>query len=40
MRKKIFDVIETRDSKSKLGTFYDCFMMAVIFLSLVPLAFK
>lgn len=40
MRKKIFDVIETRDSKSRLGTFYDCFMMAVIFLSLVPLAFK
>lgn len=40
MRKRIFEVISRSDGDDKLSTVYDCFMMAVIIASLVPLAFK
>lgn len=39
MRYKIFSVIET-DNQSTAGKIYDCGMIVVILLSLIPLAFK
>lgn len=39
-RKRIFEIIEKTSHKDKLSTFYDLFMIVVIFVSLVPLAFK
>ena len=39
MRKKIFDIIEISDG-DLLSRVYDIFMMAVIVVSLIPLAFK
>ncbi len=41
MRKKIYDIIQPSDNnESMLSSAYDWFMMAVIIISLVPLAFK
>lgn len=40
MRKRIFEIIELSDGNDKLSRFYDLFMMCVIVISLVPLAFK
>ena len=40
IRKRIFEVIEKSDGNDKLSSIYDCFMLAVILLSLIPLAFK
>ena len=39
-RKRIYEIIEKSSHKDKLSTAYDLFMIVVIFLSLVPLAFK
>ncbi len=40
MRKKIYEVIQPGDNESKASSIYDIFMMIVIVVSLVPLAFK
>lgn len=40
MRKRIFEIIETATENDRLSNVYDIFMMLVIVLSLVPLAFK
>lgn len=40
MRKKLFSIIETVESDSKLSKIYDFIMMATIVISVVPLAFK
>ncbi len=40
MREKIFEIIEPADEGNKLSHYYDIFMMIVIIISLVPLAFK
>ena len=40
MRKRIFQVIETAREDDRLSNVYDVFMMAVIVMSLLPLAFK
>lgn len=40
MRKRIFEIIEKSDAGDKLSMIYDYFMIAVIIISLVPLAFK
>lgn len=40
MRKRIFEVIETAKATDRLSNIYDIFMMAVIIISLIPLAFK
>ena len=40
MRKRIFDIIETSKDGDRLSAVYDVFMMVVIILSLIPLAFK
>lgn len=40
MRKRIFEIIELSDENDRAGRAYDCFMMAVIVASLIPLAFK
>lgn len=40
MRKRIFEIIELSDENDRVGRAYDCFMMAVIVASLIPLAFK
>ncbi len=40
MRKRIFDIIEVSDGNDKLSSIYDFFMIVVIALSLIPLAFK
>lgn len=40
MRKKLYSTIEPNDSNNKASIIYDYFMIAVIILSLVPLAFK
>ncbi|MCR5809430.1 MAG: ion transporter [Clostridiales bacterium] len=40
MRKRIFEIIETAKEDDRLSNVYDVFMMIVIVLSLVPLAFK
>ena len=40
MRKRIFEIIEKSKDNDKLSHYYDLFMIAVITLSLIPLAFK
>lgn len=40
MRKRIFEIIELSNGDDKLSSIYDSFMMVVILISLVPLAFK
>lgn len=40
MRDRIFDVIEVARENDRASTVYDACMMVVIFISLVPLAFK
>ncbi len=40
MRKKIYEIIEVAHEKDRYSRIYDSFMMVVIFISLVPLAFK
>ncbi len=40
MRRKIFQIIERSDGSSKASYVYDVFMMIVIAVSLIPLAFK
>lgn len=40
MRKRIFEIIELSEGNDKLSRFYDLFMMCVIVISLIPLAFK
>ena len=40
MRKKLFSIIESAESDSKLSNVYDFIMMVTIVVSLVPLAFK
>ena len=40
MRQRIFEVIEAAKENDKISKIYDIFMMIVIVLSLVPLAFK
>ena len=39
-RKRLFEIIERSNSEDRIGTWYDIFMVAVIVLSLIPLAFK
>lgn len=40
MREKLYNIISTSDSKNKLGSAYDIFMIIVIILSLIPLVLK
>ncbi len=40
MRKRIFEIVETAKENDRLSNVYDVFMMVVIIVSLVPLAFK
>lgn len=40
MRKRVFEIIELSREGDRLSGLYDAFMMAVILLSMVPLAFK
>ncbi len=40
MRKRIYEIIELSDGNDKLSSIYDTFMLVLIALSLVPLAFK
>lgn len=40
MRKRIYEVIELSDGHDKLSSIYDAFMLVLIVLSLIPLAFK
>ena len=40
MRKRVFEIVETAKEKDRTSYIYDFFMMIVIVLSLVPLAFK
>ena len=40
MRKRIYEIIEVADDDDKLSNIYDTFMLIVIILSLIPLAFK
>ncbi len=40
MRKRIFEIIETSNGDDKFSSVYDFFMMFVIVISLIPLAFK
>lgn len=40
MRDRIFEVIEVGGEKDRASTVYDSFMMAVIVISMIPLAFK
>lgn len=40
MRERIYQIIEKSDGDDKLSQVYDIFMMSVIVISLVPLAFK
>lgn len=40
MRKRLYEIIETVNKDDKLSAFYDSFMMLVIVISLIPLAFK
>lgn len=39
-RKRIFEIIDTSTEEDRLGNAYDIFMMIVIVVSLIPLAFK
>lgn len=40
MRKRIYDVIEAGESKERLSSLYDIFMMITIIVSIIPLAIK
>ncbi len=40
MRKRLFEIIELSDGNDRLSRIYDLFMMCVIVISLIPLAFK
>lgn len=40
MRKRVFEIIEKSSGEDKASTIYDIFMLLVIVLSLIPLAFK
>jgi voltage-gated potassium channel Kch len=40
IRNQLYEIIEPDDGNNQLSHIYDVFMMAVIFISLVPLAFK
>lgn len=40
MRKRVFEIVELSDGNDELSKFYDLFMMCVIVISLIPLAFK
>lgn len=40
IRKRLFEIIELSKENDKLSQAYDIFMMTIIFISLVPLAFK
>lgn len=40
MRKRLFEIIEQSETKDSLGRIYNAFMIAVVFISLIPLAFK
>lgn len=40
MRKRIFEIIELSDGNDRLSSVYDTAMLALIILSLIPLAFK
>ena len=40
MRRRVFEIIELSEGNDLFSAIYDYFMMAVIFSSLVPLAFK
>lgn len=40
MRKRLFEIIEKSDGNNKLSSIYDVFMLVIILLSLIPLAFK
>jgi voltage-gated potassium channel len=40
MRKRLFQIIEPASEKDRLSNAYDFFMMSVIVVSLIPLAFK
>ena len=40
MRKRLYEVIESASENDRLSNVYDVFMMTVIIVSLVPLAFK
>ena len=40
MRKRVFEIIEKSNDNDMASSFYDYFMIVVIFISLVPLAFK
>ena len=40
LRRRLFEIIEKSEGNDLLSTIYDIFMLAVIFISIVPLAFK
>lgn len=40
MRKRIYEIIEVSDGDDRLSSVYDSLMLALIILSLIPLAFK
>ena len=40
MRKRIYEIIELSSDDDKWSSYYDVFMMSVIFVSIIPLAFK
>lgn len=40
MRERIYQIIEKSEGDDKISTLYDTFMMTMIILSLIPLAFK
>lgn len=40
MRKRLFKIIERSENNDKLSFIYDLFMMATVFISLIPSAFK
>lgn len=40
LRKRVFEIIEVADEDDKASHIYDIFMMVIIIISLVPLAFK
>ena len=39
-RKRLYSIIEVADEDDKISKLYDWFMMLVIIVSIVPLAFK
>jgi voltage-gated potassium channel len=40
MREKIYQIIESEQEDSKISRAYDLFMIAIIVISIMPLAFK